>query len=324
MQTSVAPLRPLAALAVLVAVLSGGDADARRPARPAEIWRGLDPPRETAPARGVVQLRPPLAGRVRVSGATFRMGSSQVEMQAAIGMCEHEVLKTLCSEPGLQNGIRAEGYAHQVQVDSFDLDRTEVTVEGYRRCVSAAVCPSPAFPPGDFRYDRPLLPVTHVSWQDAVTYCGWVGGRLPTEAEWELAARGVEGRVFPWGNGYNAHLSNHGALAQDETDGSDGFVNLAPVGSFPDGASQLGILDLAGNAAEWVLDLFDTDDENFGYPETPLGKPLVNPKGPQTGMGHVIRGGSFAEGAAWVRGAARGKMNASRAPTVGFRCAYAP
>lgn len=319
---ALAPLAPVVAL--LLGAFAPGDAHARRPARPAEIWRGLDPARETAVARGVVQLRTALAGRVRVAGATFRMGSSQVEMQSAITLCEREVLKTFCSEPVLQNGIRAEGFAHQVQVDAFDLDRTEVTVGAYRRCVSAGVCASPAFPPGDFRYDRPTLPVTHVSWQDAVTFCGWVSGRLPTEAEWELAARGVEGRVFPWGNAYNAHLCNHGALAQDETDGSDGFVNLAPVGSFPDGATQLGIVDLAGNAAEWVFDLFDTDDQNFGYPETPPGKPLLNPQGPQTGVGHVIRGGSFAEGAAWVRGAARGKMAASRAPTVGFRCAYAP
>jgi formylglycine-generating enzyme len=325
------------ALATLALSLAGlwlcalpGDAHARRPARPEEIWRGLDPAREIAPARGVVQLRVPLAGRARIVGATFRMGSTDAEMQAAITLCDREVLKTLCSDQGLQNGIRAEGHAHQVAIDAFDLDRTEVTVDAYARCVSAGVCASAAFPPGDFRYDRPTLPVTHVSWQDAVTYCGWVGGRLPTEAEWELAARGTEGRQFPWGNLYNGHLCNHGSLWPYEglqpaaVDGSDGFINLALVGSFPDGATPLGIHDLAGNAAEWVNDLFDTDDQNFGYPETPVGQPLVNPQGSQTGPVHVIRGGSFAEGAAWVRGAARGKMSASRAPTVGFRCAYSP
>ena len=132
--------------------------------------------------------------------------------------------------------------------------------------------------------------------------------------------------MIPRGNGnfYNGHLCNHGALAADETDGSDGFVNLAPVGSFPDGATPLGVQDMAGNVAEWVQDLYDVDEENFGYPQTPPGHPLINPKGPATGIGHVLRGGSFAEGAAWVRAAARGKMLPSRSPSVGFRCAYDP
>ncbi len=313
-----------AALLSLAIAVGASDAQAKRPIRPADVWRSLDAPREEARAHGVVQLRTPRAGRARVIGATFRMGSTELEGQGAVNMCEREVLRTFCGEAVLQNGFRAEGHAHAVTLSDFDLDRTEVTVAAYARCVSAGVCAAPAFPPGDFRYDRPTLPVSHVSWQDAVGYCAWADGRLPTEAEWELAARGPEGRQFPWGNAYNAHLCNHGALAQDETDASDGFVSLAPVGSFPDGATRAGIYDLAGNVAEWVWDLFDTDDQNFGYPETAPGQPLVNPKGPTTGPGHVFRGGSFAEGAAWVRGAARGKMSASRAPTVGFRCAYDP
>ena len=316
------------ALIALPLVPWAGDAAARRPTRVRvgleNTWRGLDAAREEAPARGVVQLRTPLAGRVRIVGATFRMGSTELEMRAAVSLCEREVLRNFCDEPGLQNGFRAEGHAHQVQVSTFELDRTEVTVSAYARCAATGACPAPAFPPGDFRYDRPNLPVTHVRWDDAVTYCTWAGGRLPTEAEWELAARGTEGRQYPWGNFYNAHLSNHGALAQDETDGSDGFIGLAPVGSFPDGATRQGVLDMAGNVGEWVHDLYDTDDQNFGYPDTPPSQPLVNPTGPTSGLGHVVRGGSFGEGAAWVRGAARGKMGASRSPTVGFRCAYAP
>ena len=169
------------------------------------------------------------------------------------------------------------------------------------------------------------FPVTHVSWDDAAKYCAWSGGRLPTEAEWELAARGVEGREFPWGMNYNPHLCNHGSLAADETDATDGFVGLAPVGSFPDGATRNGVLDLAGNVAEWVADLLEPDrNTGQGYP-VPLdarGRPAraVNPKGASSGS-RVVRGGSYATGAMWLRGASRVGWSLTRAPSVGFRCA---
>ena len=104
---------------------------------------------------------------------------------------------------------------------------------------------------------------------------------------------------------------------QDETDASDGFVGLAPVGSFPDGRTPLGILDLAGNAAEWVADLYDLDANNLGYSP----QPQTNPKGASSGIAHVVRGGSYADGAAWMRGAARSTV-LLRSPQVGFRCAY--
>ena len=214
--------------------------------------------------------------------------------------------------------FRAEGHSHEVALTPYELDRTEVTVAAYERCVSAGACPPSGTAPGDPRFDRPTLPVVNVRWDDARSYCAWAGGRLPTEAEWEFAARGPRGRDFPWGNLWNPHLANHGSLAHDPTDGTDGYLYLAPVGSFPDGATPTGLLDMAGNAAEWVSDLFDLDDGGFGYPAASA----VNPKGPTTGAYHVARGGSWGDGAAWLRSAARSVSSAHRSPQIGVRCAY--
>lgn len=285
----------------------------------ARFARGLGRGAERADtAAGVAVLRPPLTGRVRVPGGSFVMGSTPIAMARAMGLCRHEMLKNRCDEPQVSALFRAEGHAHDVALTAYDIDRTEVTAASYGRCVSAGACPPPGYSPGDARFDSPNLPVVMVRWDDARTYCGWVGGRLPTEAEWEFAARGPRGREFPWGNVYNAHVSNHGALAHDPTDATDGYAHLAPVGSFPDGATPTGLLDMAGNAAEWVSDFFDLDDTGYGYPAASA----VNPKGPASGALHVTRGGSYLDGAAWVRSSARGVSTAPRSPSVGFRCAY--
>ncbi len=273
-------------------------------------------PAARAERRGVVILAVPVSPRVRIPGGRFLMGSSPVEMKLAQISCQTEILRDRCSEIAFL--FRAEGQLHEVHLTPYDLDRSEVTVADFGRCVAAGRCARPGFEASDARFARPRLPVTHVSWEAASTYCAFAGGRLPTEAEWEFAARGPEGRRYPWGRVWNPHLANHGAFAPDPTDATDGFVGLAEVGSFPDGATPQGVLDLAGNAGEWVSDFYDIDGNGHGY----SGAEETNPKGPATGGRHVVRGGSFREGPAFLRGAARGTTLLHQSPEVGFRCAY--
>lgn len=307
-------------LALGVALAARG-ASAGAPMRPDAWWTGLDVQPGAAAGRGVVALRAPSARWVRIPGGSFLMGSSATDMIRAVTLCRREMYGALCrgdvGMPGIR--FRAELPAHQAFVSPFELERTEVSVEAYGRCVAAGACAEPAFVRGDARFDRPDFPVTEVRWDDAAAYCAWSGGRLPTEAEWELAARGPSGRDFPWGNVYNGHVTNHGALASDETDASDGYAGLAPVDAFPDGATPEGVLNLAGNASEWVDDLYDTDENGFGY--SPL--PQTNPRGTR-GVFHVVRGGSFTDGAAWQRAAWRGEGIIARSASVGFRCARTP
>ncbi len=284
---------------------------------PAWRWEGLSMSAHTG---GVVALRLPRSDRTRIPGGTFEMGSRDAEMRVALGLCQRETYGAQCARErgAVASSLRAEGPAHDVTVSTFFLDRLEVDVGHYNRCVASGSCAMAGYPQGDHRFDRNELPVTHVRWVDAATYCRWIGGRLPTEAEWEYAAEGPRGRRFPWGNLYNPHLANHGSFAPDSEDASDGFPSLAPVGSFPDGATPNGVFDLAGNAAEWVLDWLERDPDGNGYPTGPQ----TNPQGPSFSTeGHVVRGGSYLTPSWMLRTRSRGAT--SRASSdIGFRCAY--
>lgn len=283
-------------------------------------------------AGDVVMLRPAPAGRIHIAGGTFTMGASPMAMLYGLQLCKREPLGNVLLPIELRTGhvdhqsmhcdvhrFESEGAAHAVTLSPFWMDRTEVRVADYQRCAATGACNAPGFSPGDARFSQPDFPIVLVSWDDARAYCSFAKGRLPTEAEWELAARGLEGRTFPWGNVYNAHLSNHGSIALDPTDATDGFAGLAPVGSIPDGKTPLGLLDMAGNAAEWVADAYEADSvgEVPIYPPAPV----TNPRS-DVGARRVVRGGSYMQGADAQRTTARLMTYPTRRlPYVGFRCA---
>jgi formylglycine-generating enzyme required for sulfatase activity len=237
---------------------------------------------------------------------------------------------------GSDAGSADEQPAHQVTLPSFEMDRTEVTAAQYETCVLAMACrPATAVKAdgalsGDEqvmsqfcnagRKGREQHPLNCVDWNEANAYCRWAGKRLPTEEEWEYAARGAAGRTYPWGSQapepalLNACGEKCVALAASKGwkwpqmyAANDGFVDTAPVGSFPKGQSPFGVLDLAGNVQEWT-------DTRYcdSYAES------------KKCMDHrVLRGGSWSDGSsAYVRAGYRnGGVPAERSIYVGFRCA---
>jgi formylglycine-generating enzyme required for sulfatase activity len=132
---------------------------------------------------------------------------------------------------------------HAVEVRGFHIDRTEVTVEAYGACIAARACTTPR----DFRAELARRPVAHVTWAQALAYCRFRNARLPSEAEWELAARGTDGRIYPWGDGEPDCTLAHTHACGDAP---------ADVATHPRGASPYGALDLAGNVDEWTADAF--------------------------------------------------------------------
>lgn len=220
----------------------------------------------------------------------------------------------------------AESPRHKVILDEYWIQRTEVTNKLYRLCVEAEACQPPRVIKSSTRddyYTNPSYddyPVINVSYNNALSFCKVVGGRLPTEAEWEKAARGTEGYLYPWGNEeLNASFANFcdtGCPHPDEAELSfdDGYRDTAPIESYPAGASPYNILDMAGNVLEWTSDWYDANYYAVS--------PYENPLGSSTGTKHPIRGGSWYSARAGLRTSARASLSPdSIYDTVGFRCA---
>lgn len=193
-----------------------------------------------------------------------------------------------------------------VEVATFYIDITEVTQFAYKQCIDAGKCaqPSELFDP----ITRANHPVVNVTWMQAVDYCNFKQKRLPTEAEWEKASRGTSGRRHPWGNAD----ANCGLAQYLDCSGGDSKQSL-PVGS-KIGHSPYGIMDIAGNVAEWTNDWYS----NSYY----MNAPMVNPTGPSTGTEKVCRGGGVGFGVAFLRSSTRDHVGpATTANWLGFRCA---
>jgi formylglycine-generating enzyme len=261
-------------------------------------------PVERALSGGLVTLRTPGSLMIRIAASTFVMGSTSDEVLEASATCAHEPLGYRCNELTFADELPR----HTERLGSFWLDRTEVTAGDYDRCAARGRCAPRALSGGARRFAVANLPATLVTAREAEAYCRSRGARLPREAEFERAARGTTGRRYPWGDVYNGKLANHGRVGFDTSDWSDGYAELAPVGSFPNGRTPDGFLDLAGNAAEWTS---DTYTERYGTaPSTSSSGPLV------------LRGGHYGSGAADLRGSARMPLEPDeRRPYVGFRCA---
>jgi formylglycine-generating enzyme required for sulfatase activity len=279
-------------------------------------------------------------GGLYVPAGEFLMGSTDADIAQAQKDCLNQLVAA-----GSGCDFNNEKPQHKVYLDAFWIDRTEVTNAMFAEFTAEKGYKTDAerlgggyvFHPSanlweqtsgaDWQHPRgrstnlkglDAHPVVQVSWNDAKAYCEWAGRQLPTEAQWEKAARGMDRRQYPWGNDPVAgNLLNFAdknlnvGWADKAID--DGYQFTSPVGYYPAGASPYGALDMAGNVCEWVADWYD---KNY-YANSPD----RNPAGPTSGQSRVLRSASWRIGAPSVRAANRGSVTpASRGDLLGFRC----
>ncbi len=222
---------------------------------------------------------------------------------------------------GSQDNDFDEHPIHTVNLDAYWMDRTEVTNKMYAICEEAGICTHPqgvnSATRKNYYADKQYadFPVVNVDWNQVNTYCQWAEARLPTEAEWEKAARGMDGRVYPWGDTLpTCSLANFDPHTSNQCIG-----NTSKVGSYESGKSPYGIYDLAGNVWEWVADWFEPDYYSIS--------PTNNPMGPSSGGYRALRGGSWYSGD--LSGNVRSSLRGGSVPVnsnfdLGFRCSRSP
>ena len=256
---------------------------------------------------------------VLVDAGTFEMGGKEEEVEGRPGS---NLLTYIAERP-----------VHKVQVSTFYIDKLEVTNAQYARFLEASEGSEASWAhpdqPADMGHEQmyveeemlgELQPAVGINWFDAYAYCRWAGKRLPTEAEWEYAARGGKGyRKYPWGDDAPDADDIWWANYRPEAGHArDGYRYTAPVGSYPDGVTPFGLLDMAGNAEEWVQDWYDVNTYRRNLV-------VADPPGPAQGNKKVAKGGSYGSPEYQIRIAMRfyGRP-ADKGPRVGIRCAMDP
>ncbi|NOT57839.1 MAG: SUMF1/EgtB/PvdO family nonheme iron enzyme, partial [Deltaproteobacteria bacterium] len=234
------------------------------------------------------------ADMVLIPAGPFLMGATPEEQQSVLAFGWHGPMRDR-----VHFLVQYSGPQHSIHLDPFYIDTHEVTNQRYRAFVDATGHRAPTFWHDPRQLADDTQPVVGVSWQDAHAFCAWQGKRLPTEAEWEKAARGTDGRRYPWGQEWDAArlhtadtiagkpLENFAVWTTWQRGMSAGIETARPaaVGSYPSGASPYGVLDMAGNVWEWVADWYE--------PEYYASAPARNPIGPERGEAKVLRGGGW-------------------------------
>jgi len=217
---------------------------------------------------------------------------------------------------GNDDGPDYEKPAHTVYLDVFYMDIYETTNREYENCVNAGICQPPIYNGSNSRssyYENPQYdnyPVIYVNWDMAKTYCEWRGAELPTEAQWEKAARGTNGRTYPWGEKVpDCSIANYWSLASGICVG-----DTTSVGNYESGKSPYGIYDMAGNVWEWVLDWYS----EMYYHDSPV----ANPLGPDSGQDRTVRGGAWLGDYPFLQASSRHSESYWQQGfvDVGFRC----